>query len=112
MPTATLLVFSDAVRGQESEYNDWYDDIHIPDVLRLPGVVSARRFRLSAEQLDPALGPTTDYVAIYELDVEDLGTLREALLSAVQRGEMNMSSTVAGMNSFIYEEVTPVRIRE
>lgn len=112
MPKATLLVFSNAAPGQETEYNAWYDEVHIPDVLRLPGVVSARRFRLSAEQLDPAAEPATGYVATYELDLEDLATLRDALLAAVQGGQMTMSATVADMNSVIYEEITPVRTRE
>lgn len=112
MPRATLLVFSNAAPGRETEYNAWYDEIHIPDVLRLPGVVSARRFRLSAEQLDPASGPAAAYVATYELDIDDLGALRDALLSAVQGGQMTMSPTVADMNSVIYEEITPVRTRE
>ncbi|WP_375475417.1 hypothetical protein [uncultured Jatrophihabitans sp.] len=107
-----MLVFSNAAPGQDREYNAWYDEVHVPEVLRLPGVMSARRFRLSAEQLDPALGPATGYVATYELDLEDLGSLREALLSAVQRGQMTMSPTVADMKSFIYEEITPVRTRE
>ena len=29
---------------REDEYNHWYDQIHIPDILKTPGFVRARRF--------------------------------------------------------------------
>jgi hypothetical protein len=52
------------------EYNDWYTNTHIPDMLAGPGFVSARRYR----RLDPT-GPPADkpgYLAIYELEADDL----------------------------------------
>jgi hypothetical protein len=35
------LVFSNPVEGREDEYNAWYDEVHLPDVQRIPGVVGA-----------------------------------------------------------------------
>jgi hypothetical protein len=29
--------------GREDEFNLWYDPTHLPDVLKLPGFVSARQ---------------------------------------------------------------------
>jgi hypothetical protein len=46
---ALLLVRSKPTTPQrEGEYNDWYDRVHLNDVLSIPGVVAASRYRLSA----------------------------------------------------------------
>lgn len=43
-----LIVLSNAAPGRDAEYNDWYEHIHLPDVLRNPGFVSAERFKLES----------------------------------------------------------------
>jgi hypothetical protein len=50
------------VDGQEDEYHRWYDEVHVPEVLEVPGFLSARRFG-SADG---------DFLAIYELEADDL----------------------------------------
>jgi hypothetical protein len=50
--------------SREDEYNEWYSTIHIPEILSIPGFVSARRYK-SADG---------SYLAIYELD--DLGAVK------------------------------------
>jgi len=60
-------VFSNAVSGKEDEYNRWYTEQHLDDVLRVPGFVAAQRFRLA---LEDAAAPA-QYLAIYELDTDD-----------------------------------------
>jgi hypothetical protein len=37
--------------SREQEYNDWYDNVHVPEVLETPGSVSARRLRLADTQM-------------------------------------------------------------
>ena len=39
-----LLVLSDATPGDDDAYNAWYDQVHLADVLSIPGLVAARRF--------------------------------------------------------------------
>jgi hypothetical protein len=46
----------------DEDFNRWYDEVHVPEVLLVPGFVSARRFR-SADG---------DYLAVYELEADDL----------------------------------------
>lgn len=64
-PRARSLVFSNAVAGREEEFNSWYSDRHVHDVLKTPGYLTAQRFRL----LDhPRLRPSPwRYLAIYEI---------------------------------------------
>ena len=36
-----FIVYTNAVEGRDDEYNAWYDDQHLNDVLKIPGVVAA-----------------------------------------------------------------------
>lgn len=60
------LVFSNAVPGREAEFNSWYSDRHLPDVLDVPGYLAARRFSLESGQ--GRVAPTWHYLTIYEID--------------------------------------------
>ena len=60
------LVFSNPVEGREAEFNDWYSRRHLPDVLRVPGYLSAQRFSL--ESGDGVALPNWRYLAVYEVD--------------------------------------------
>lgn len=60
-----LVALSSAKKGRESDYNDWYDKNHLPDMLKIPGFLSAERF------VSVFPGPYS-YVAIYEIETDDL----------------------------------------
>jgi hypothetical protein len=68
------------------EYNTWYNDTHLPEVVALEGFVSARRF----EPVD-ADGP---FVAIYEIDAADPSAALAALGEAAGSGQLNMSDVL------------------
>lgn len=76
MTKHVLLVFTDPVEGREDEYNAWYNDVHLGEVLEADGFVRAQRFKVA----DLMPGVTDhDYVAIYELETEDPGSAMAAL---------------------------------
>jgi len=63
------VVQSNPVAGREDEYNDWYTKTHIPEILRVPGMVAAERFVLSdVQRVPPPTAPAFRYIAIYEVD--------------------------------------------
>lgn len=78
---------------QEDEFNRWYDEVHIPQVLeRIDGVVTARRFRmLDVASGIPADPPVHRYLSVYELDTEDLDGFSARLFGAMQDGTLDMS---------------------
>ena len=55
-----LLVGMTPALGVETAFNAWYDTEHVPALARVPGVLSARRFRNAA-------GGGPKYVALYHL---------------------------------------------
>ena len=64
-----LIVFTAPVDGREDDYNAWYNDQHLQDVVAIPGVRSAQRFKLRTLRAGH-FGHR--YLAIYEID-GDLG---------------------------------------
>jgi len=84
-----LLVITNAVPGKEAAFNDWYDRRHIPDVLQVPGFVSAQRFRVSGESTLP--GP---YIAIYDLETEDPSAVLAELGARAGTAKMPLSDAL------------------
>jgi hypothetical protein len=69
-PKVLLLVFSNcADPSKEDEFNEWYTNVHVPDVLQTPGAVSAQRYR----NVRPGKGTRAlpKYLALYEIESED-----------------------------------------
>ena len=64
------MALTNAVDDREDEYNDWYNNTHLKDVLNVPGFVSAQRFRLSSAQR--MANPPYKYLAIYEIETDDI----------------------------------------
>ncbi|GAB89707.1 DUF4286 family protein [Gordonia rhizosphera] len=87
MPKGVLLVESrPSSPDRLDEFNKWYEEVHIPEVLALEGFVSARRLR----PLDGD-GPI---VTIYDVDGEDLGAVASGLSSAARNGAFTWSDSM------------------
>jgi len=78
MAKYTFIVLTNPVGGKEDEFNRWYNAQHIPDVLNVPGFVCAQRFRLADVQMGGDRSKTHKYLALYEIETDDLAaTLKE-----------------------------------
>lgn len=64
------LVLTSALPGREAELEAWYDDQHIGDLVKVPGVVCAQRFHISSQVADTEV-PQWTCLAIYELECDD-----------------------------------------
>lgn len=79
---AIMVVFSDpASQAEDAEYNDWYTNSHLADVLKTPGFVAATRYRLGDEQPEGAPPASHRYLAVYEIEVEDVQGALDALVA-------------------------------
>ena len=64
-----LFAFSDCRDPErEDEFNDWYSNTHLPDMLEVPGMISATRW-MSAENME---GEKRKYLALYELEADSV----------------------------------------
>lgn len=73
-----LQVASKALPGREEEYDRWYDEIHVHDVLGVPGFLACQRYR----RFTPGNEEATDFVANYEVETDNPGALLESLIAA------------------------------
>ena len=71
MPKFKLIGLSNPTPGQEAEYNRWYDGQHISDLLAIPGVKSAKRYKRVAQLHGDE---PSDFLAIYDIECDDAGT--------------------------------------
>ncbi|CUU57085.1 hypothetical protein Ga0074812_110100 [Parafrankia irregularis] len=80
MASGVLIVESRPASPQEAAaYHDWYDNTHLPEMLKVDGFVAARRLA--------ALGGDT-FIAIYEID-GDVEAAKAALGQALGSGAMS-----------------------
>lgn len=78
------------------EFNRWYDEDHIPEVIaKIPGVVAARRYLLSDDQLlsDASL-PERPYLAVYEIKDEPIASVAASLGAGLGDGTLTLSPTL------------------
>ncbi|UOM36565.1 VOC family protein [Acuticoccus sp. I52.16.1] len=94
MPKYSLVVLTNAVAGREEEFNEWYSGQHLADVVALPGVVSAQRFHLAPLQRAATPSPYR-YLAIYEVETDDLAATVAALRERAGTDLMPLSDAMA-----------------
>ena len=82
-----LIAMSSPKEGQEAEFNSWYDGTHLPDVLAIPGFISGERF------VNVFPNPYR-YVAIYEIETDDLQAVLAQLTGRAGTGQMIVSDAL------------------
>lgn len=78
------LVQTNPVPGMEDEFNEWYSGRHVHDILRVPGIVSAQRYRVTRNRRVSGSGYSGmpepyQYLALYEVEADP-----EAILAGIE----------------------------
>jgi hypothetical protein len=108
MPKAILVVHTEpATPADDAAYNAWYNDIHVPDITGLPGFTGATRYKVSGAQMGGATPDVPAYVAVYEIDADDLQATIDGIGAGVANGSVRMGTAPMGPKSsmVLYEEV-------
>ena len=92
MPKGIMYVETMPVSPErEAEYHKWYNGMHLPQITSVEGIVSARRLAPSDGN-----GP---FIAIYELDCDDLD-------AAIQRlRELGATGTMTDLENLAMEQL-------
>ncbi|MGI4797457.1 MAG: DUF4286 family protein [Janthinobacterium lividum] len=111
MAAHVFIVMTNAEEGLEDEFNAWYDEQHIPDVLRVPGIKAVQRFRLSGKQrLDPPY--PYKYLSIYEIESDDLDEVITPLKEWLGTERMPRSAAMKSERAaFFFEPITDRAVR-
>jgi hypothetical protein len=111
MAKQILVVVTNPMPGKEEEYNRWYSEQHLDDVLRVPGMVAAQRFKLAQDSGKGLPGP---YLAIYEMDTDDPDPKAtfDALGKAAESGQMPISPALDTVNivASVFKPITERKV--
>jgi hypothetical protein len=117
MAKYTFVVMTNPTAGKEAEFNEWYNTHHIADVLNVPGFVSAQRFRLDDTQMGGEASKAYKYLALYEIETDDIaGVLKELRTRAgtpeiVPSDAIDMKNVATFMFTPIAEKVMAKDVR-
>ncbi len=88
---------------REKEFNDWYENTHLPDVLSVPGIVRASRY----ESGNPA-EERGKFLALYEIETENelqvLADLTDGMTRWTEQGHMSELATI--LSGCLYRQIT------
>ncbi len=89
--------------AKEGEFNDWYNTIHLPDVLETPGFVRATRWEHTAPKEEDA-----KFLALYEIETDDIQVTMKALQDnlAVKREAGRMSDLGSRVLNGTYKQIS------
>ena len=86
-----MMAFTGPRPGMDAQFNDWYDQQHLPDVLRVPGFISAQRFVL----VDASVGlrwKLPRYLVLFKFKSGDLEATNEEIRARIKDGRTRMNS--------------------
>src|SRR5579863_7586149 len=90
--TYYFLVFSNPVAGHEAEYNKWYNEQHAPDVVAVPGFVSAQRFVKTELPLYRMVDlQVPKYLIVYKIVTDDIEAVMREVYRRLDAGETVLS---------------------
>jgi hypothetical protein len=99
-----LVVLSNPAPGREAEYNSWYDTIHLPQLLQIPGIVSVKRLVATTRF------PTSHrYLALYVMETDDPNAVMNEIAARSENGTLTMSDALGSdVTPMIFQLVTEV----
>jgi len=82
LPSCLLIVTAEVDAEVEADWNRWYDEVHLPDALACPGVLSGRRYLAAGEISESDRGQSRRtkarlYTTVYELESPAAVTTKE-----------------------------------
>lgn len=104
-----VVVLTEPTEGREAEYNDYYEKLHLDEVLATTLMSSAQRFKLTQQQGAACPLP---YLALYEVEADDpkdvLVNLNATRAQRVQSDALNRRT--AGV--WVFSELGPKHQRD
>lgn len=97
-----MVVLSNPVSGREHECDDWYQNVHLHEMVTLPGFKSAQRFRIAhtMQETEPY-----QFLAVYEIETDAIDKTLQGLVSAAASGDLNLSDALHRESAYavVYE---------
>jgi hypothetical protein len=108
-----MLVFANPIPGKEAEFNGWYSNTHMGDLVQLQGWMGAQRFRIvtNVQPRPSAAGYAHGYLIIWDLEETDANAALGRMTAAIAGGKSRLGGAFnytpgAGANG-TYEAIGP-----
>jgi hypothetical protein len=102
-----MVVLAKAKEGQVEALAQWYDETHIPDMLAVPGLITAERHKMMTVKQPEGL-PQWDYMVIYEFEGDDpmvaLANLGRAQVPLSDLMESTQTLSIVGISQGVRTE--------
>jgi hypothetical protein len=105
MTRRLMISFNNAEPGKDEAFNDWYDNQHVPDILRIRHFEAAQRFRIEADASSPDF--PYSYMTIYEVESDTIEEATAALAEKRGTPEMVLTDTMAQKRVRLWVEPLP-----
>jgi hypothetical protein len=108
MARHVFVAFSSPKEGMEDEFNEWYNNEHVPALMKLDGFVGARRFKLAdgvPRNGSPAAPSGQEYLVIYELEADDITGIPGAIGAGVKSGEIKLAPVMDDLNAGYFTQI-------
>lgn len=74
MESYCFIIITVGPDEEDDDYREWYEFQHVPDVLDVPGFISAQRFRLEEEPEN-----MRRYLTLFEIETNDIDRVMATL---------------------------------
>lgn len=99
MAKQLFLVLSEPAEGREDDYNDWYENVHLDEVIGTSAITSAQRFVLADQRGKEA---PHRYLAIYEVEADDPSEVFKSIDARGAERQMSDALNRATLGAWVF----------
>jgi hypothetical protein len=99
-----MIVFTNAVEGKDKDFNDWYQNTHLKQIVSIKSYVQAQRFRFHTNIVPNGPNPAR-YMAIYDIETDDINAALGAMNDLAASGGLSVPDSMdQAIVGAVYEE--------
>ncbi len=99
-----VLILTEPTEGNEAQFNDYYENLHLEEVLQTTQLNSAQRFKLADQAGEPCPLP---YLAVYETEAESAADVLKDLNDTRSLREQSSALNKRTGRVWVFEAIGP-----
>jgi len=99
-----VLILTEPTQGKEDEYNDYYNNLHLGEVLDTTSLQTAQRFKL-VEQAGE--GCPLPYLAVYETEADNAAEVLQNLNETRSQRQQSDALNLRSGRVWVFEAISP-----
>ncbi len=100
-----VLILTEPTPGNEAEFNRYYEDVHLDEVLETTNMTRAQRFKLVGQAGEPCPLP---YLAVYETNADSADDVLDNLAATRRDRQQSDALNRRTGRAWVFEEIGPL----